>query len=709
MIKGTTTGTIADSDGNYSLSNIPENAILQFSFIGMKTQEITVGDKTSINVVLEEETVRIEEVVAIGYGSMKKGEVTSAITRVESGEFVKGMVKDATQLLQGKVAGLQMANPSGDPTGRVQINIRGVSTISSTSDPLIIIDGIPGGDLSTIAPEDVETIDVLKDGSAAAIYGTRGTNGVILITTKKAKAGTASLEYNSYVSYETLQNKVKNLNANDYRQLLKDPLFGDKISDEGTSTDWIKAITRNPINYTHNLSLKGGNEKTNYLVSGTYRSQDGILLNTGKESFIFKIAINHSMLNDKLRFQLNIHNATIKQKVTWNNAYVQAVLLNPTRPVYNGDGSYKEYGTSYKPYNPVALLKEETDLAKNNQLLESGKIIFTPIEGLNLSALGAMQRYDSMRDKWNSFKYFTTTIENRNGQVNKWADQNMDKTLEFTGDYIKSIGYHNLGFLLGYSYQEFNREGSWMYSENFPTDIFGPWNIGVSQAIRDGKANMSSYKNNSRLIAFFGRFTYNYHDKYMLMASLRREGSTKFGENHKWGLFPAISAGWNIKEEEFMRNISFVNNLKLRIGFGITGTEITNSYQSLVLLNYSGIGLMNGQWVNGVVPATNPNPDLKWETKAETNIGLDFSLFKNRLTGSIDLYQRTTSDLLAEYQVPVPPNFTNTIWANVGKIRNRGVEIALDGELLKNKNIESTPISLFLPQRHQDTKIHKES
>ncbi len=690
MVKGENAGGITGMDGEFALEVPSSGSILVISYVGCQTVEVPVGSQTLFEIVLEEQNNYLNDVVVVGYGSMKKGEVTGSITNVKAEDFVKGSIKDPTQLLLGKVAGLQMSNSSGDPTGGMQINIRGVSAISASSDPLIIIDGIPGGSLHSIAPEEVESIDVLKDGSAAAIYGTRGTNGVIIITTKKAKSGTPTMEYHGYVSFESIRKKPEVLDAGDYTRLMKDPLFEDKIAHEGSSVDWIGAITRNVTNHNHNLSLRGGTEKTNYVASFNYKKQDGILLNTGREVFTFKVGLNHYMMDDKLKFQFNVNNSTIKQNVAWTNAVLQASLMNPTRDIYNEDGSYKEYGTSYKPYNPVALLKEETDEDKWNSLLASGKVIISPVEGLNLSAMGAMQRYDSMRDKWNTFNYFTTTIENRNSEVTKWAAQHFDKTLELVADYSRSIGLHDFTVMAGYSYQDFLRQGSSMYTYDFPTDIFGPWNVGVSQAITDGKADMSSYKHGSKLISFFGRMTYNYGDKYLAMASLRREGSSKFGNNHKWGLFPAVSAGWRISKEEFMKEVEFVNDLKLRAGFGVTGTELSDSYQSLVLLNYSGIGYMDGRWISGVVPATNPNPDLKWETKAEFNVGLDFALLKNRLRGTIDLYQRTTRDLLATYQVPVPPNFTNTMWANVGKITNKGIEIALQGDIIRTKDLTWT-------------------
>lgn len=686
LVKGQANGVISDIEGKFIITVSSPKDVLVVSYIGYDTVEITVGNKKQVNVRLTESSNLLNDIVVIGYGSMKKGEITSAITNVKSEDFIQGVVKDATQLLQGKVAGLQMSNPSGDPTAGVEINIRGVSTISASTAPLIVIDGIPGGNLNAIAPEDVETIDVLKDGSAAAIYGTRGTNGVIIITTKKGKQGKPSLEYHGYVAFESIQKQTEVLDASDYKRLAQDPLFQGQISDEGADVNWIDAITRNPVNYTHNLSLRGGSEKTNYIASLTYRKQDGILLNTGKNALTFKIGINHSMMDDKLKVQLNVNNSTIKQNVTWYNAYLQACLMNPTRPIYNEDGSYTEYGTSYKPYNPVALLNEETDSENWNMLLASGKITFSPIKDLNLSAMVAMERYDSMRNKWNTFKYFTTTIENKNAEVHKWAAGSMDKTMDLTADYFKTIGKHEFSALLGYSYSEYVVQGSYMYAFDFPTDLFGPWNIGTAQSITNGQSSMTSYKNSNKLISFFGRLTYNYDDKYMVMGSLRREGSSKFGANHKWGWFPAISAGWRISKENFMKDLDFINDLKLRVGVGITGTELTDSYQSLVLLSYSGVGLMNGKWIQGVVPASNPNPDLKWETKTEWNLGLDFALFNRRLNGNIDLYQRITSDLLSEYQVPVPPNYTSTMWANVGKIRNRGIEISLDGEVIRTKD-----------------------
>lgn len=703
---GKTTST--GENGRFEIPVDDLQDTLRVTYLGYLNRAVPLQGRNTLIIQLTADASALDEVVVVGYGSMKKGEVTSAITNVRADEFVQGMVRSPTQLLQGKVAGLQMSSPSGDPTAGVQINIRGVSTISASSDPLVVIDGIPGGSLNAIAPEDVESIDVLKDGSAAAIYGTRGTNGVIIVTTKKAKSGAPSLDYHTYYSYEQLQKKPALLDAGDYRSLLEDPQFKDKISNEGTTTDWVDEVTQTPINYVHNLSLRGGTASTNYMLSGTYRSQEGILRRTSKKPMILKANINHNMWDDKLKFQFNINNAMVTQRVTWYDAFLQAMLSNPTRPVYAEDGSYNEYGVSYKPYNPLALLNEETDVQKSNTLLTSGRITYSPISNLNLSVMGGLQRYDDTRDKWNSFRYFTTTIENKNGEVSKWNNLHTDRTLELTVDYAKAIGAHNLTAMAGYNYQDFDRQGSSMYAFDFPTDYFEAWNIQSSNAILDGRAQLTSYRNNSKLISFFGRITYNYADKYMLMASVRREGSTKFGKDNKWGLFPAVSAGWRISKEGFMENMKAIDDLKLRIGFGITGTEIGNAYQSLVLLNYTSPSYLNGEWVRGVLPASNPNPNLKWERKAEWNVGLDMSLLKSRLSATLDLYDRTTSDLLAEYQVPVPPNYTNSMWANVGKINNRGIEISLTGKAVDRDEIGLTLTGNFSYNRNEVVSLSNE-
>ena len=329
------------------------------------------------------------------------------------------------------------------------------------------------------------------------------------------------------------------------------------------------------------------------------------------------------------------------------------------------------------------MIKEEYDVEGYNQLMMSGKITLSPIEGLNLSVMGAMQRFDRMENKSNTFKHMTTVVNGDYGNVWNWADNTMQKNLELVGDYTKSLGLHNLGAMIGYSYQDDDAKGIYQWAKDFPTDMFGPWNIGSMNDMKDNKAAMTSYRNTHKLISFFGRLTYNYNEKYMFMASLRREGSSRFGDNHKWGWFPAISAGWRISKENFMQDIQWLDDLKVRIGYGVTGNEVTSNLLSMYLLNYGGYAYINGKWTQGAGPYQNPNPDLKWETKSELNLGLDFSFLKNRLSGSIDIYHRETSDLLSTYEVPTPPYIVSSMMANVGKIQTH-THIVREGDPVGN-------------------------
>ncbi len=683
---GTSNGVSTNIDGIFEIKLRP-GSTLTVSYIGYITRTIPTNDKTTfLNIILEEDVFQLDDVVVVGYGSMKKGEVTSAITSVKKDDFLAGMVKSPEQLLQGKVAGLQLSNYTGDPVLGLEMTIRGVNSLSGNTSPLIVIDGIPGGSLTAISSEDIESIDVLKDGSAAAIYGTRGTNGVIVITTNRAKATKLSMEYNGSISFETFAKHADMLTANDYRRLTDDPDFPG-IQDEGTTTDWVDAISRTAISHNHFLSLKGGSAESNYVASIDYRKREGVIRHTDRESITAKIGLNHNMFNNKLRFQFNINDSYVTQQRAWYAAYLNALLENPTRPIYDENGNYTEYKVNLKPYNPVAMINEEYDVEGYNQLMMSGKITLSPIEGLNLSVMGAMQRFDRMENKSNTFKHMTTVVNGDYGNVWNWADNTMQKNLELVGDYTKSLGLHNLGAMIGYSYQDDDAKGIYQWAKDFPTDMFGPWNIGSMNDMKDNKAAMTSYRNTHKLISFFGRLTYNYNEKYMFMASLRREGSSRFGDNHKWGWFPAISAGWRISKENFMQDIQWLDDLKVRIGYGVTGNEVTSNLLSMYLLNYGGYAYINGKWTQGAGPYQNPNPDLKWETKSELNLGLDFSFLKNRLSGSIDIYHRETSDLLSTYEVPTPPYIVSSMMANVGKIRNQGIELLLSGTPIKTRDL----------------------
>ncbi len=685
--ESTNKGTVTDANGVFEIQAEP-GAILVLNMLGYETQRLNTEQKSRFTVILRDNVTDLEKIVVIGYGSMKKGEVTSAISNVSPENFQKGLVKSPEQLLQGKVAGLQVVNTTGDPVVGLQLRIRGTNSLEGNASPLIVIDGIPGGSMTAISAEDIESFDVLKDGSAAAIYGSQGSNGVIIITTKKPKASAGTLEYNGSFAAETISKKPDLLTASDYRRLQDDPAFY-QLVDNGTSTDWIDEITRVGISQNHYLSLKGGSQASNYVASVDYRKREGVINKTDRESITARMALNHNMFDNKLRFQLNFNDSYVTQTRVWYNAFLSAMLNNPTSPVYNEDGSYNDATANLQPFNPVAEINEEDDLEGYNQLMTNGKVTFTPVKGLNLSVMGALQRFDRMENKSNTFKHISTTMNGDNGNVWNWATNSLQKTIETTADYSYSCMGHNATILAGYSWQDTDNKGMYQWAKNFPTDIFGPWNIQTSDDIKEGKTDMTSYRNGDRFISFFTRLTYNYKERYMLMASYRRDGSSRFGANNKWGDFPAVSAGWRISGEEFMQDVKFVNDLKLRAGYGVTGTLINTGYQSLYLLNYGAYFLSGDDWVRGVGPYQNPNPNLKWETKREINLGLDFTLF-NRLNGSVDLYNRKTNDLLGSFTVPVPPNLVPTMTANAGNLENKGIEVALSANVIRNREMNLT-------------------
>ncbi len=688
LVKGTNIGTVTDIEGKFSLVKIPENSTLVFSFIGMKTQEVLVKNQSNIKIAMGVESVGIDEVVAVGYGTQRKSDITSSVATVKSDDFQAGAMKDAGQLIQGKVAGLSITSPSGDPTASVEIMLRGVTTLMASSSPLVLIDGIPG-DLNTVAPQDIESIDILKDGSAAAIYGTRGTNGVILITSKKAsKNAPLSVEYDSYVSTQQYSRKADFNTAGDWRKMIAN---GSPLNDYGASTNWLDQISRTPISYNHNLTLKGGTGKSSYLGSINYDSREGMILKSDFDKFTARLDFTHTTLNDMLTFNLGLiagNSNTNPQDKT--GPYRQALIRNPTAPVTNPDGTWNEDINISQYENPVALLKEASGESKDAYTRMYGSATLKPMAGLNLKLMVSRNIWNNTYGYAETKKNISTIRDGRNGYASRSAASSQDQLLEFTTDYRKKIGEHELNGLIGYSYQDSYYESQGMDNYDFPTDIFSYNNMGAGQALTDGKANMSSYKGMSRLIGGFARINYSFKSKYLLTASIRREGSTKFGANYKWGNFPAIQAGWKISQENFMKSTGdWLDDLKLRAGYGITGTEPGASYLSKTLLTYNNSYILsNGVWVKTISPTQNPNPNLKWEMKKEANLGLDFSLLKGKISGSVDVYDRRTEDMLWDYSVPTPPYLYSSMTANVGVMENKGIEVNLQFIPVKTKDFQ---------------------
>lgn len=697
VVKGNNTmGTITDFDGNFML-DVPAKSVLVISYIGYVTQEVPTAGKNSLEIVLKEDTKTLDEVVVIGYGTQRKGDVTSSVASVKADNFVKGAVKDVGQLIQGKVAGLAITNPNGDPTGSTQIRLRGTNTIGGANTaPLVLIDGIPG-ELGTVAPEDVESVDVLKDGSAAAIYGTRGTNGVILITTKQAKGVDINqVEYNGYVSTSLIAKKLDMLNADEFRTLYPD-------QDHGADTDWIDEISRTPVSHVHNLSLMGGNSKTNYIANLNYASRQGIMKKSDFESFQGRIEVIHRMFDDKLKLKFGLFGKKNQMESTTSGGsfrgwvYGQATRRNPTDPVRNEDGTWNENVSKFEYENPLALLYEAEGNVKKTQLRYNGNIVYNPIKDLTLSAVFSYIRDNMNRGYGETLNHISALRDGLAGWSSVGAYTKMEKLMELTAQYNKEIGAHKFSVLGGYSYNETDFEELWIDNYGFQDDYFGGWhNIGIGSALKDGKANIGSKKTPTNLIGFFGRATYSFKNRYLLMGALRYEGASQlWGTDNAWGLFPSISVGWRITEEAFMKNQKIFDDLKLRVGYGVTGSQPKDPFLGVAMLKYGSYAFVNGNWVQTIVPASNPNPDLKWEEKKETNIGLDFVSWGGRLSGSIDYYNRDVDGLIYEYGVPTPPNLYNKTMANGGTMRNRGVEVLVTVVPVQNKDFEWSTTGTF--------------
>lgn len=688
LIKGTSSGAVSDAEGNYILKGVSGNEIIVFSFVGMTTQEISLNNQSQLNVQMSIDAIGLDEVVAIGYGTLQKREITNSVASVKSDEFVKGAVNNVGELIQGKVAGLLITTPSGSPTASPEIILRGIGTLKSGVSPLVIIDGIPGS-MNDVAPEDIESIDVLKDGSAAAIYGTRGSNGVILITTKKVHGKTpTTIEANMYYTTEKITKRLEFLNAEDIRSLAADGNI--YAIDYGYNTDWQDEIYQTPVSQNYNVSVKSGDSQNNYYANINYKGSEGIIKRSDNNVMTARMEMNSRKFNDKLQINANLI-GRLQNYYPGNFAtvYEKAITRNPTDRVIDDEGNWVEYPAQNRYENPMAHLYEKEGEVRNTTLKGFGSLSYEIIPDLILKGTGSIEDYTSTQGTYISSKHINTTKNGENGGASRSTYKSRTYVFESTLQYKKVINdQHIINVLAGHSWQNNIYESYNMYNHIFPTDVYTWNNIGAGQGIQQGTATMSSNKAESKLIGSFFRLNYNYDERYLLMASIRREGSSKFGENHKWGTFPAVSAGWNMKNESFMQGVGRLSSLKLRIGYGLTGTIPSDPYQALRKLTFdtSGYVYNNGEWIAGLITSSNPNPNLRWEKKAETNIGVDFGFWKERLSGSVDVYKRKSTDIIWDYEVPSPPNLYTSVVANAGSMENKGVEVVLSAVPVQSEN-----------------------
>ena len=697
-VKANASGTITDIDGKYSI-DVPSAGSITFSYVGFETIVEKVNGRKNINVMLKEKNDVLNEVVVIGYGTMDKKELTSAISHVGEKDFLTISSLDPSMMIQGKVAGVSITNTgAGDPNNQASIQIRGVSSRSAGLGPLVVIDGVPGGNLTNINPNDIASFDILKDGAASAIYGTRGSNGVIVVTTKKGtKDGAMHTSYSGMTSWDVMKKELKMMNADEYRDVRLG--WGDTGVDLGGNYDWLDGVSRTGFTTQHTLSMSGGNAQSNYRVSVDYRNAHGIDLRSKREEYGARASMMHTTKGGLLTLSANVAPRIIyRDQADWS-VFKDAIEANPTTPLMDPENPARYYNFQGQVVgsNPVERQKLEKDHG-DTKLLDwdaTAKLNLLPLllpEGkgnhnLSTQVMFADHQYDN-NNSW--FRPSTSTIcinNGHDGEASRSYSKERQYVLEWLTNYTGTFGKHNVKGMAGYSYQYSQYEGLSNENKDFPNDGLTFNNMGTGEyAKEEGKVLMGSYKNDAKLIAFFGRISYDFDGKYMFTASLRHEGSSKFGVDNKWGNFPAVSAGWRISQENFMKNIKWVNDLKLRADYGVTGNQDFGSYNSLNTMTGFGYYYYGGKYFQVWGPSKNVNPDLKWEKGKNWNVGIDFSLFNNRVYGSFNYFNRKQQYLLGNYKVSVPPYLFDETFVNVGTMKNTGFEFDINVKAVKTKH-----------------------
>ncbi len=677
-VLGTSNGTVSDVNGYYTIQvDRSGNPVLVFSYVGYVKEELSLNGREELNVKLKPDIEELEEVIVVGYGTANKEELTSAIVQIEASNLKPGASNNPIELIKGKVPGLSIVNQAGnDPNSHPQVLLRGIGTISADNEPLVIIDGVYSSiaDLYLLNANDIESFNVLKDGASTAIYGTRGSNGVIIVKTKTGKGEKSNLEYTAYAYLETPSAKPDVLNNEEYVDILRSMGFPSSETDKGYNTYWFDELIQHRLSQYHNLSYSKSHDHSAIRVSIGRKDHHGVALNTYNKTTNFRINYNQKLLN-RITISSIIGGSRSEQRFTDYGAFDESLKYDPTAPVYNEDGSYYELpgvGVS----NPKALLEQRENLGTSDRFSGSLEGTIDLLKDLSLSVKGStfLRGYEH--------RYFES-IDSRNSQLSGIAgtamlgtEKSVENVFESILNYKLGFGDHFLKAMAGYSFIQNERATSSMTNRNFLTNAFGTNNIGAGSFLEEGRASMNSYREKSRLLAYFGRLNYSFRSRYLLNASIRREGASVFGENNKWGWFPSLSGAWRISEEDFFADVSMVDELKLRVGYGVTGrSQGIPMYQSLSRIGYSGNAFFNGQWIGSYGSIDNANPDLRWERTRELNIGADFSFWNQRVGGAIDIYDRLTTDLLGNFITQTPPSLESTIFANVGTIRNMGTEL----------------------------------
>ena len=694
---GTQNGAVTDMYGNYKL-NVKPGAKLKISYIGFTPQTVKAGSNSQI--VLQEDNTALNEVVVVGYGTMRRKDVTSSITTVKAEDLNQGVFTDPGQMLQGKVPGLVVSS-TADPNGSPTITLRGASTLrTGAMSPYYVVDGIPGVDISIVSPEDIESIDVLRDATATAIYGSKAANGVIIITTKKGAEEKTNVSYNGYVAFDNILKKYDVCTADDLRQYAKDNNI--TLKDGGANTDWQDEVLRTGISHNHNVNISGGNGSTNYMISADLRKREGVIKMTGFDRFNVRSLVSTKTLKDHLTVSLGANMMYGKHFGVPSGNEGASVLdamnyYSPTNAVKNADGTWT-VGSGSKNYNPLALMEENKSetVWKRNQFV--GKTALELWKGFVWSVNYSWSNYQSTYSAYNTRNSQLEGIGNKNGQATRNTYFGREQTFETYLNYDFKVGKSKWGLMGGYSWEEKkNNDGFGLSVEGYYNDDLGWYNMSYAQTILGVQNSVQSgYLEKVRNISFYGRVNYSFDSRYMLQATIRRDGSSVFGKNNRWGTFPSVSAAWNITEEKFMQNQHIFDNLKLRAGYGISGNAMGfDVYSSYNTYGASGTFPYNGKTYRSYGATKNANPDLKWESTGMLNIGLDFAFLKGRLNGTVEVYHKKTKDLIWSYPVSTTQYIYGWMDANVGEMTNKGIEFTLNAVPVRTKNFMwSTTLNL---------------
>ena len=701
-VPGTTTGTTADIDGKFTLK-VEDDQTIQVTSVGFQTVKLKIGKNREFNIVMKDDMQTLKDVVVVGYGTMEKKRVTSSITSIKGDNLVTGLGGSTiATALQGKVTGLTISG-SSSPNSSNGYQLRGVASVNAGRGPLVVIDGVPGGDLRMINQEDVASIDVLKDASAGAIYGTRAAGGVILVTTKHAQEGKVKATYTTELSTETIRKSLDILSSRDYLE------YG-LGQDYGYDTDWYKQlVNENQLSQRHVLSVSGGSKALQVYTSLVYQDLKGIVIGDGRKDYSGRMNAKYKMFDGKVELTVNAQYREANRDTRMGSSSAQqAITLNPTIPVMNPNDprqyNVNTIGVGGTTWNPVADIKLKDYKGIDKWLQADATLKINLMEGLSVqSTFGVDNR------QWQEYSYYhqnhlSMITANKRGRAYHYFSKTENRNVEAYASYMHDFNnLHRVDAVMGWSFYQTGGESFDMTNGNFTVDGIGGWDMSAGTDLSDGLASMNSYKKpRERLRSFFARGNYSYDDKYMATLSFRREGSSRFGANHRWGNFWAISGGWRISKEKFMKDITWINDLKLRAGYGVTGNNDFGSGYTVRTYKSNDMWPTYGIWQPGYGSTRNINPDLKWEEKKEFDVGIDFSILHNRISGKFDYYVRKVDDMLFEVPAPQPPMVFSTIMKNAGTLTNRGWEFEITGQIIKSRNLN---YSSTLRLSHNTSKI----